>query len=178
MWRWPDSVFSKCLTWPVLASFHFSFFFPAHLDQRSLGCNFSASQQIWTLGFNTQPTKYSLLQPNFISLLSRFRINCLNFSANSNFLSVSVLNSKCDKSVLVPLLPLCLQIRLYARPDAISSGAGDYALHITKRLLGFYEDYFKVQYSLPKLGKAGGVALVPRRHLPLHCRERLLFDCI
>ncbi|XP_024138443.1 thyrotropin-releasing hormone-degrading ectoenzyme isoform X1 [Oryzias melastigma] len=42
-------------------------------------------------------------------------------------------------------------IRLYARPDAISSGAGDYALHITKRLLGFYEDYFKVQYSLPKL---------------------------
>ncbi|XP_047245831.1 thyrotropin-releasing hormone-degrading ectoenzyme-like isoform X1 [Girardinichthys multiradiatus] len=42
-------------------------------------------------------------------------------------------------------------IRLYARPDAISSGAGDYALHITKRLLGFYEDYFRVQYSLPKL---------------------------
>uniref|UniRef100_A0A3B5LY67 Aminopeptidase n=1 Tax=Xiphophorus couchianus TaxID=32473 RepID=A0A3B5LY67_9TELE len=42
-------------------------------------------------------------------------------------------------------------IRLYARPDAVSSGAGDYALHITKRLLGFYEDYFKVQYSLPKL---------------------------
>uniref|UniRef100_A0A8C6TVE1 Thyrotropin-releasing hormone-degrading ectoenzyme n=1 Tax=Neogobius melanostomus TaxID=47308 RepID=A0A8C6TVE1_9GOBI len=42
-------------------------------------------------------------------------------------------------------------IRLYARPDAISSGAGDYALHITKRLLGFYQDYFQVQYSLPKL---------------------------
>uniref|UniRef100_A0A3Q3VXE7 Thyrotropin-releasing hormone-degrading ectoenzyme n=1 Tax=Mola mola TaxID=94237 RepID=A0A3Q3VXE7_MOLML len=42
-------------------------------------------------------------------------------------------------------------IRLYARPDAIASGAGDYALHITKRLLGFYQDYFKVQYSLPKL---------------------------
>ncbi|CAB1417946.1 unnamed protein product, partial [Pleuronectes platessa] len=44
-----------------------------------------------------------------------------------------------------------LEIRLYARPDAIASGAGDYALHITKRLLGFYQDYFKVQYSLPKL---------------------------
>ncbi|XP_076015794.1 thyrotropin-releasing hormone-degrading ectoenzyme-like [Genypterus blacodes] len=42
-------------------------------------------------------------------------------------------------------------LRLYARPDAISSGAGDYALHITKRLLGFYQDYFQVQYSLPKL---------------------------
>ncbi|MEQ2164495.1 hypothetical protein GOODEAATRI_007303, partial [Goodea atripinnis] len=50
-------------------------------------------------------------------------------------------------------------IRLYARPDAISSGAGDYALHITKRLLGFYEDYFRVQYSLPKLGKAADVFL-------------------
>lgn len=46
---------------------------------------------------------------------------------------------------------------MYARPDAIASGAGDYALHITKRLLGFYQDYFKVQYSLPKLGKAADV---------------------
>ncbi|KAM4615576.1 thyrotropin-releasing hormone-degrading ectoenzyme-like [Polymixia lowei] len=44
-----------------------------------------------------------------------------------------------------------VKIRLYARPDAISSGAGDYALQITKRLLGFYQDYFRVQYSLPKL---------------------------
>ncbi|XP_062863307.1 thyrotropin-releasing hormone-degrading ectoenzyme-like [Trichomycterus rosablanca] len=42
-------------------------------------------------------------------------------------------------------------IRLYARPDAIQSGSGDYALHITKRLLNFYQDYFRVQYSLPKL---------------------------
>ncbi|KAI7791924.1 putative thyrotropin-releasing hormone-degrading ectoenzyme, partial [Triplophysa rosa] len=43
-------------------------------------------------------------------------------------------------------------IRLYARPDAIQSGSGDYALHITKRLLQFYQDYFQVKYSLPKLG--------------------------
>ncbi|KAJ8411239.1 hypothetical protein AAFF_G00172450 [Aldrovandia affinis] len=42
-------------------------------------------------------------------------------------------------------------IRLYARPNAIERGSGDYALHITKRLLQFYEDYFKVKYSLPKL---------------------------
>ncbi|XP_077355556.1 thyrotropin-releasing hormone-degrading ectoenzyme-like isoform X1 [Festucalex cinctus] len=42
-------------------------------------------------------------------------------------------------------------IRLFARPDAIASGAGDYALHITKRLLAFYQDFFQVQYSLPKL---------------------------
>ncbi|XP_056133553.1 thyrotropin-releasing hormone-degrading ectoenzyme-like [Lampris incognitus] len=44
-----------------------------------------------------------------------------------------------------------VMIRLYARPDAISSGAGEYALQITQRLLGFYQDYFKVPYSLPKL---------------------------
>ncbi|KAJ8249670.1 hypothetical protein COCON_G00228860 [Conger conger] len=42
-------------------------------------------------------------------------------------------------------------IRLYARPDAVERGSGDYALQITKRLLKFYEDYFKVKYSLPKL---------------------------
>ncbi|KAG8439696.1 hypothetical protein GDO86_005752 [Hymenochirus boettgeri] len=42
-------------------------------------------------------------------------------------------------------------VRLYARPDAIRRGSGDYALNITKRLLEFYEDYFKVPYSLPKL---------------------------
>lgn len=42
-------------------------------------------------------------------------------------------------------------IRLYARPDAIAKGAGDYALRITKRMLQYYEDFFKVKYSLPKL---------------------------
>ncbi|XP_056445378.1 thyrotropin-releasing hormone-degrading ectoenzyme-like [Gadus chalcogrammus] len=42
-------------------------------------------------------------------------------------------------------------VRLYARPDAIASGAGDYALQITRRLLGFYQQYFNVKYSLPKL---------------------------
>ncbi|XP_035280469.1 thyrotropin-releasing hormone-degrading ectoenzyme-like [Anguilla anguilla] len=42
-------------------------------------------------------------------------------------------------------------IRLYARPNAIDRGLGDYALNITKKLLQFYEDYFKVKYSLPKL---------------------------
>ncbi|XP_048865236.1 thyrotropin-releasing hormone-degrading ectoenzyme-like [Brienomyrus brachyistius] len=42
-------------------------------------------------------------------------------------------------------------IRLYARPNAINRGSGDYALNITKKLLQFYEDYFKVKYSLPKL---------------------------
>ncbi|XP_027535522.1 thyrotropin-releasing hormone-degrading ectoenzyme isoform X2 [Neopelma chrysocephalum] len=42
-------------------------------------------------------------------------------------------------------------VRLYARPDAIRRGSGDYALNITRSLIEFYEDYFKVPYSLPKL---------------------------
>ncbi|XP_051911006.1 thyrotropin-releasing hormone-degrading ectoenzyme-like [Hippocampus zosterae] len=42
-------------------------------------------------------------------------------------------------------------IRLFARPDAIASGAGDYALDIAGRLLAFYQDIFQVPYSLPKL---------------------------
>lgn len=49
---------------------------------------------------------------------------------------------------------LSLKIRLYGRPNAIQRGSGDYALQITKRLLQFYEEYFKVKYSLPKLGKS------------------------
>nr|XP_033807660.1 thyrotropin-releasing hormone-degrading ectoenzyme [Geotrypetes seraphini] len=42
-------------------------------------------------------------------------------------------------------------VRLYARPEMIQRGSGDYALNITKRLLEFYEGYFMVPYSLPKL---------------------------
>ncbi|RMC09948.1 hypothetical protein DUI87_12735 [Hirundo rustica rustica] len=48
-----------------------------------------------------------------------------------------------------------LEVRLYARPDAIRRGSGDYALNITRRLIEFYEDYFKVPYSLPKLVSNG-----------------------
>eukprot|EP00062_Callorhinchus_milii_P018000 gi/632971000/ref/XP_007901957.1/ PREDICTED: thyrotropin-releasing hormone-degrading ectoenzyme [Callorhinchus milii] len=44
-----------------------------------------------------------------------------------------------------------ITVRLYARSDAIERGSGDYALNITKRLLEFYEGYFNVSYSLPKL---------------------------
>ncbi|XP_053364696.1 thyrotropin-releasing hormone-degrading ectoenzyme-like [Clarias gariepinus] len=44
-----------------------------------------------------------------------------------------------------------VMIRLFARPDAIQSGSGDYVLHITKSLLNFYQDYFQITYPLPKL---------------------------
>ncbi|KAK2523705.1 hypothetical protein Q9966_012002 [Columba livia] len=55
--------------------------------------------------------------------------------------------------IVSPLIWLtaCCEVRLYARPDAIRRGSGDYALNITRRLIEFYEDYFKVPYSLPKL---------------------------
>lgn len=39
----------------------------------------------------------------------------------------------------------------YAGPDTLRRGSRNYALHITKRLIEFYRDYFKVLYSLPKL---------------------------
>ncbi|TST22535.1 Thyrotropin-releasing hormone-degrading ectoenzyme [Bagarius yarrelli] len=35
--------------------------------------------------------------------------------------------------------------------DGVMSGFGDYALHISKSLLNFYQDYFRVTYPLPKL---------------------------
>lgn len=57
---------------------------------------------------------------------------------------------------------LAPKIRLYARPNAINRGSGDYALNITKKLLQFYEDYFKVKYSLPKLGKSPAFVPHPR----------------
>ncbi|XP_072915754.1 thyrotropin-releasing hormone-degrading ectoenzyme-like isoform X2 [Hemitrygon akajei] len=44
-----------------------------------------------------------------------------------------------------------IPVRLYARPDAIEQGSGDYALNITKKMLKFYEQYFNINYSLPKL---------------------------
>ncbi|XP_069758954.1 thyrotropin-releasing hormone-degrading ectoenzyme-like [Narcine bancroftii] len=44
-----------------------------------------------------------------------------------------------------------ISVRVYARPNLIQQGSGDYTLHIAKRLLEFYEDYFNISYSLPKL---------------------------
>ncbi|XP_053097825.1 thyrotropin-releasing hormone-degrading ectoenzyme-like isoform X2 [Pangasianodon hypophthalmus] len=57
----------------------------------------------------------------------------------------------CDFSSRETMTHSGVMIRLFARPDAIQSGSGDYALHITKSLLNFYQDYFRVTYPLPKL---------------------------
>ncbi|XP_060746066.1 thyrotropin-releasing hormone-degrading ectoenzyme-like isoform X2 [Tachysurus vachellii] len=57
----------------------------------------------------------------------------------------------CDFSSRETMTHGGVMIRLFARPDAIQSGSGDYALHITKSLLNFYQDYFRVTYPLPKL---------------------------
>lgn len=43
------------------------------------------------------------------------------------------------------------QIRVWSRPDAINSV--DFALDVAKRTLEYYEDFFKVSYPLPKLGR-------------------------
>ncbi len=40
---------------------------------------------------------------------------------------------------------------MWSKPDAIDSV--DFALDVAKRTLEYYEDFFKVSYPLPKLGK-------------------------
>ncbi|XP_059402452.1 aminopeptidase N-like [Carassius carassius] len=43
-----------------------------------------------------------------------------------------------------------LQIRIFARQEAINAGQGDYALKVTGPILKFFEDYYSVPYPLPK----------------------------
>ncbi|XP_052399868.1 aminopeptidase N [Carassius gibelio] len=43
-----------------------------------------------------------------------------------------------------------LQIRIFARQEAISAGQGDYALNVTGPILKFFEEYYSVPYPLPK----------------------------
>ena len=40
---------------------------------------------------------------------------------------------------------------MWSKPDAIHSV--DFALDVAKRTLEYYEDFFKVPYPLPKLGR-------------------------
>ena len=40
---------------------------------------------------------------------------------------------------------------MWSKPDAIHSV--DFALDVAKRTLQYYEDFFKVPYPLPKLGR-------------------------
>uniref|UniRef100_A0A8C2F1B6 Aminopeptidase n=1 Tax=Cyprinus carpio TaxID=7962 RepID=A0A8C2F1B6_CYPCA len=43
-----------------------------------------------------------------------------------------------------------LQIRIFARQEAINAGQGEYALSVTGTILKFFEDYYNVPYPLPK----------------------------
>ncbi|KAI8519879.1 Endoplasmic reticulum aminopeptidase 1 [Branchiostoma belcheri] len=43
-----------------------------------------------------------------------------------------------------------LQTRVWARPEYISAGMGDYALDVADRILAYYEEYFDVPFPLPK----------------------------
>ncbi|XP_026110203.1 aminopeptidase N-like [Carassius auratus] len=43
-----------------------------------------------------------------------------------------------------------LQIRIFARQEAINAGQGDYALSVTGKIFKFFEDYYNVPYPLPK----------------------------
>ncbi|KAI4903567.1 hypothetical protein NFI96_032912 [Prochilodus magdalenae] len=42
-------------------------------------------------------------------------------------------------------------IRIWGPRKAITAGQGDYALNITGRILGFFQEYYNVKYPLPKL---------------------------
>uniref|UniRef100_A0A672KGY0 Aminopeptidase Ey-like n=1 Tax=Sinocyclocheilus grahami TaxID=75366 RepID=A0A672KGY0_SINGR len=43
-----------------------------------------------------------------------------------------------------------LQIRIFARQEAINAGQGEYALNVTGPILKFFEKYYNVPYPLPK----------------------------
>jgi len=48
-------------------------------------------------------------------------------------------------------LSLCiLQLRVYAQPQQIHTA--EYAANVTKIIFDFFEEYFNLSYSLPKLG--------------------------
>ena len=45
-----------------------------------------------------------------------------------------------------------LQVRIWARRQAIAEGQGDYALNVTGAILNFYEHYYNTSYPLSKSG--------------------------
>ncbi|KAK2867019.1 hypothetical protein Q8A67_025136 [Cirrhinus molitorella] len=48
-----------------------------------------------------------------------------------------------------------LQIRIFARQDAINAGQGQYALNVTGPMFKFFEKYYNVPYPLPKSDQVG-----------------------
>ena len=58
-----------------------------------------------------------------------------------------------------------VQLRVWARPDAVDAGQVDYALDIGVRILTYFEDYFNIPYPLPKLGIYYIQNQLARRHV-------------
>ena len=52
------------------------------------------------------------------------------------------------------------QTRIYARPQQIMNGNGNYAGIITPTIIDYYEDYLNVSYPLPKSGKLSLVKVI------------------
>ncbi|XP_035680492.1 aminopeptidase N-like isoform X1 [Branchiostoma floridae] len=44
-----------------------------------------------------------------------------------------------------------LETRIWARPEYISAGMGDYALDVADKIVAYYEEYFDVPFPLPKI---------------------------
>lgn len=59
---------------------------------------------------------------------------------------------KCE-GCLKKLFLVLLQIRIWARKEAVKNGYVDYALNITGLILAFLEDTLNVSYPLPKTGE-------------------------
>lgn len=59
---------------------------------------------------------------------------------------------KCEGCLKAFFLVL-LQIRIWARKEAIKNGYVDYALNITGPIFSFLEDILNVSYPLPKTGE-------------------------
>uniref|UniRef100_A0A8D3DZ95 Aminopeptidase n=1 Tax=Scophthalmus maximus TaxID=52904 RepID=A0A8D3DZ95_SCOMX len=57
----------------------------------------------------------------------------------------------CDYTyVSITILPLCPQVRIWARRTAIDQGQGNYALNVTGPVLNFLQSYYNISYPLCK----------------------------
>lgn len=84
----------------------------------------------------------------------RFR-TFLQSSVQTNIYQHSTFTKLANAGVFTCLLCviLYLQIRIWARKNAISAGHGNYALEVTGPVLKFFEKYYDIPYPLSKSGE-------------------------